>query len=99
MTETFAKELMAAPLFRVEKDSVTVTNTRTDDGYLGIRLSYVRSGINGPVKVYQYWFPFSNRAAQLTLSYGVAKEEALYPPILKVLASLRLADQELWPKR
>lgn len=98
MTQAFAKELMAITTFRVEKDSITVTNTRTDDGCLGIRLSYVRSGINGPVKVYQYWFPFSNRAAQLTLSYELAKQDALWPALLKVLASLRLDDQELWPK-
>lgn len=99
LAAAFAPELIAMPLFRVEKDSISVTNTRTDGGYLGIRLSYVRSGVNGPVKVHQHWFPFSNRAAQLTLSYEVAKENVLWPPLLKVLSSLRLTDQELWPKQ
>jgi hypothetical protein len=99
LAAAFAPELIAMPLFRVEKDSISVTKTRTDDGYLGIRLSYVRSGVNGPVKVHQHWFPFSNRAAQLTLSYEVAKENVLWPPLLKVLSSLRLTDQELWPKQ
>lgn len=94
----FAPELVAMPLFRVERESISVASTRTDDGFLGIRLSYVRSGTNGPVKVHQYWFPFSNRAAQLTLSYEVAKQDVLWPPLLKVLSSLRLTDQELWPK-
>ena len=98
LADGFATELVAMPLFRVERSSISVTRTRTDDGYLGIRLSYIRSGINGPVKVHQYWFPFSNRAAQLTLSYEVAKEDILWPPLLKVLSSLRLNDQELWPK-
>jgi hypothetical protein len=98
LAAAFATELIKMPLFRVEKDSISVTKTRTDDGYLGIRLIYVRSGPNGPVKVSQYWFPFSNRAAQLTLSYEVAKEDTLWPPLLKVLSSLRLTDQELWPK-
>ena len=36
--------------------------------------------------------------AQLTLSYEVANQEALWPSLLKVLASLRLDDKELWPK-
>lgn len=98
LSDGFATELVAMPLFRVERNSISVTRTRTDDGFLGIRLSYIRSGINGPVKVHQYWFPFSNRAAQLTLSYEVAKEDILWPPLLKVLSSLRLNDQELWPK-
>lgn len=99
LADAFAPEFIAMPLFRVERDSISVTRTRTDDGYLGIRLSYIRSGMNGPVKVHQYWFPFSNRAAQLTLSYEVAKEEVLWPPLLKIMSSLRLTDQELWPKQ
>lgn len=99
LAAAFASDLVAMPLFYVEKDSISVTSTRTDDGFLGIRLSYVRSGMNGPVMVHQYWFPFSNRAAQLTLSYEIAKEEVLWPPLLKVMSSLRLIDQELWPKK
>jgi hypothetical protein len=95
---SYSNELMATPLARVEKDSISVTRTRTDDGYLGIRLSYIRSGLNGPVQVHQYWFPFSNRAAQLTLSHEVAKKDTLWPVLLRVLASLRLADEYLWPK-
>lgn len=98
LAEAFAPNLIAMPLFRVERDSISVTSTRTDDGYWGIRLSYVRSGMKGLVRVHQYWFPFSNRAAQLTLSYEVEKQDALWPPLLKVLSSLRLIDQELWPK-
>ena len=98
MAGIYAKELQDMPLFHVDKDSISVTSTRTDDGYSGFRLSYIRSGIKGPVKVYQYWFPFSNRSAQLTLSYELANQEASWPSLLKVLASLRLDDKELWPK-
>jgi hypothetical protein len=94
----FGKELQDMPLFHVDKDSISVKTTRSDDGYSGFRLSYVRSGTKGPVNVYQYWFPFSNRCAQLTLSYEVANQEALWPSLLKILASLRLDDKELWPK-
>jgi hypothetical protein len=95
---SYANKLIATPLARIEKDSISVTRTRTDDGYSGIRLSYVRAGVNGPVQVHQYWFPFSNRAVQLTLSHEVAKQEVLWPMLLRVLASLRLTDQQLWPK-
>ncbi len=99
LAKKFGKQLIDTPLIRVDPKSISVMKTRTDDGYFGIRLGYERSGTSGPVKVYQYWFPFSNRAVQLTLSYEVSKQDALWPTLVKILASLRLIDKDLWPKQ
>jgi hypothetical protein len=92
------EELTNMPMFTVDKDSVAVTKTRADTDYWAYRISYTRTGTNGPVRVEQYYVPFSNRAVSLTLSYELAHKEKLAAILLRVWTSLDLNDDVLWPK-
>lgn len=96
-TESASEELSNMPVFKVEKDSVAFTKTRADTDYWAYRISYTRSGTNGPVRVEQYCVPFANRAVSLTLSYELAHKETLAPILLRVWSSLDLNDASLWP--
>lgn len=91
------EELAQTPLITVDKKSVAVTKTRADTDYWAYRLSYIRSGTNGPVRVEQYYVPFANRAVSLTLSYELSRKEKLAPILMRVWASLDLRDTTLWP--
>lgn len=97
-TKSTSEELSNMPVFKVEKDSVAFTKTRADTDYWAYRISYTRSGTNGPVRVEQYCVPFANRAVSLTLSYELAHKETLAPIMLRVWSSLDLNDAALWPK-
>lgn len=98
LTKGAREEFANMPVFTVEKDSVAVTKTRADTDYWAYRISYTRTGTNGPVRVEQYYVPFSNRAVSLTLSYELSHKEQLAPIMLRVWSSLDLDDAELWPK-
>lgn len=91
-------EFASVPMIAFDKDSVAVTKTRADTDYWAYRISYTRTGTNGPVRVEQYYVPFSNRAVSLTLSYELAHKAKLAPIMLRVWTSLDLDDAELWPK-
>lgn len=96
--QEMAKELALMPLFKVDMESIALTQTRIDTVYWGYRISYTRTGLKGPVRVEQYFVPFSNRAIALTLSYEIASKEKFAPIMLRVLSSLDLEDESLWPK-
>ena len=98
LRDGYRKELAGAPLLKVDLNSVEVTKTRANDVYWSYRVSYVRTGINGKVKVEQYIIPFSNRCVLLTLSHEISKKNALEPKLLRVWSSLKINDDILWPK-
>ena len=86
------------PMFKVDTNSVQVTKTSTDKQHWAYRISYTRSGLSGgPVRVEQYFVPFSNRAVLLTLSHEIAHKDKFGPMLLRVWASLDLQDAVLWP--
>ncbi len=97
LTKESREEFSNMPVFKVDKDSVAVTRTRADTDYWAYRISYTRSGTKGPVRVEQYYVPFSNRAVSLTLSYELAHKEKLAPILLRVWSSLEMDDAALWP--
>lgn len=97
LTASTRAEFTNTPMFDVDKNSVTVTRTRADTDYWAYRISYTRTGTNGPVRVEQYYVPFSNRAVSLTLSHELAHKEKLAPILLRVWSSLDLDDNILWP--
>lgn len=98
LLEPIRKELLNSPIFRVDPSTITTSITRTDGGHFGIKITYIRTGLNGPVKVQQYHYPFSNRTVLLTTSYNSKNEHKFAPLMLKVLSSLQLEDEQLWPK-
>ena len=97
LKEAMSKDFARLPMFKVDMESVAVTQTRIDTVYWGYRISYTRSGIKSPVRVEQYFVPFSNRAVVLTLSYELANKKKFAPIMLRVLSSLDLDDESLWP--
>lgn len=97
LTTAAREELVSAPGLTVSKDSIAVTKTRADTDYWAYRISYTRNGVNGQVRVEQYYVPFSDRAVSLTFSYELAHKEKLAPLLLRVWSSLDLNDATLWP--
>ena len=86
------------PAFKVDPKSIQVSKTRTETHHWAYRISYTRSGLSGgPVRVEQYYVPFSNRAVLLTLSHEIAHKDKFGPMLLRVWASLDLQDSTLWP--
>lgn len=92
-----ARNLKNNPLFKVDPDSINVAITRIDDKYWGYRISYTRTGMRGEVRVNQFYVPFTNRAVLLTMSNQIAKKSVAGPIQLRILASLKLNDPQLWP--
>lgn len=97
MRAELAGQFAANSLFKVDRKSVAFTKARVDKKYWAYRISYVRSGLKGPVRVEQYHIPFSNRAVLLTLSHELSKKAILAPILSRVLGSLDLKDDGLWP--
>lgn len=78
-------------------NTMEVRRIRSDEGFSGFQITYIRPGLNGPVRVEQNTFPFANRSVQLTLSYEIGKKSQLQPILIRIMSSLSFYDTNLWP--